>query len=151
MLEECNVSCIVSLPIGVFVNAGASLKTNLLFFTKGQPTESIWYYDLADIKVNKSSPFTLKHFEEFFHLLPHRGLSSRSWITTREEITLKDFDLKASNPHEPVDSKNESAQEIIAMIESEARLVSQILTEMRAENWNGLGDKLDEQRIIGDN
>lgn len=35
-LSECDLWCIVSLPQSVFVNAGASSKTNLLFFTKGQ-------------------------------------------------------------------------------------------------------------------
>ena len=55
----------VSLPGGVFTAAGAGVKTNLLFFTKGQPTRRIWYYDLSDIKVGKKTPLTLKHFEEF--------------------------------------------------------------------------------------
>lgn len=42
LLDECDLWCIVSLPAGAFVNAGAGVKTNLLFFTKGQPTERIW-------------------------------------------------------------------------------------------------------------
>ena len=41
------------------------MKTNLLFFTKGKPTEKIWYYDLSDVKVGKKMPLTLKHFEDF--------------------------------------------------------------------------------------
>ena len=35
LLDECDLWCIVSLPAGAFVNAGAGVKTNLLFFTKG--------------------------------------------------------------------------------------------------------------------
>lgn len=71
LLDECNVWCIVSLPAGVFTAAGAGVKTNLLFFTKGQPTRKIWYYDLSDVRVGKRTPLTLQHFEEFFRLLPH--------------------------------------------------------------------------------
>jgi type I restriction enzyme M protein len=56
---------VLSLPGGVFSTAGAGVKTNLLFFTKGQPTERIWYYDLSNVKVGKKSPLTLKHFEDF--------------------------------------------------------------------------------------
>jgi type I restriction enzyme M protein len=56
LLNECNVWCIVSLPAGVFTAAGAGVKTNLVFFTKGEPTESIWYYDLSDVKVTKKNP-----------------------------------------------------------------------------------------------
>ena len=53
LLEECDLWCLVSLPSGVFTQAGAGVKTNLLFFTKGSPTERVWYYDLSDVKVTK--------------------------------------------------------------------------------------------------
>ncbi len=79
LLEECNVWCIVSLPGGVFTSAGAGVKTNLMFFTKGEQTESIWYFDLSDIKVGKKTPLTKTHFDELFQLLPTRGDSERSW------------------------------------------------------------------------
>ena len=79
LLEECNVWCIVSLPGGVFTSAGAGVKTNLMFFTKGEQTESIWYFDLSDIKVGKKTPLTKTHFDDLFQLLPTRGDSERSW------------------------------------------------------------------------
>lgn len=79
LLEECNVWCIISLPGGVFSSAGAGVKTNLMFFTKGQPTESIWYYDLSDLKIGKRTPITSQHFAEFMDLLPQREKSDRSW------------------------------------------------------------------------
>jgi type I restriction enzyme M protein len=62
LLDECEVWCIVSLPGGVFSAAGAGVKTNLVFFTKGRKTERIWYYDLSQVKVGKKSPMTLGHF-----------------------------------------------------------------------------------------
>jgi type I restriction enzyme M protein len=62
LLDECDVWCIVSLPGGVFSAAGAGVKTNLVFFTKGRKTKSIWYYDLSQVKVGKKSPMTLAHF-----------------------------------------------------------------------------------------
>lgn len=62
LVDECALWAIVSLPGGVFVGAGAAVKTNLLFFTKGQKTEKIWYYDLTHVKVGKKSPLTLAHF-----------------------------------------------------------------------------------------
>jgi len=62
LLDECELWCIVSLPGGVFSTAGAGVKTNLLFFTKGKKTERIWYYDLSHVKTGKKSPMTLAHF-----------------------------------------------------------------------------------------
>ncbi|MDR2014759.1 MAG: N-6 DNA methylase [Azoarcus sp.] len=62
LLDECDLWAIVSLPGGVFSTAGAGVKTNLLFFTKGRKTERIWYYDLSSVKVGKKTPLTLAHF-----------------------------------------------------------------------------------------
>lgn len=79
LTDECNLWCILSLPGGVFSAAGAGVKTNLLFFTKGKPTKKIWYYDLSDVKVGKKTPLTLKHFEDFAAKLATREDSARSW------------------------------------------------------------------------
>lgn len=62
LVDECSLWCIISLPGGVFSTAGAGVKTNLLFFTKGNKTDNIWYYDLSHIKVGKKTPMTLALF-----------------------------------------------------------------------------------------
>jgi type I restriction enzyme M protein len=62
LVDECDLWAILSLPGGVFSAAGAGVKTNLLFFTKGRKTERIWYYDLSQEKVGKKTPLTLAHF-----------------------------------------------------------------------------------------
>ena len=62
LVDECDLWAIVSLPGGVFSTAGAGVKTNLLFFTKGKKTEKTWYYDLSYVKVGKKTPLTLAHF-----------------------------------------------------------------------------------------
>jgi len=62
LTDECDLWAVVSLPGGVFSTAGAGVKTNLMFFTKGKKTERIWYYDLSWVKVGKKTPLTLAHF-----------------------------------------------------------------------------------------
>ncbi len=79
LLDDCNLWCVVSLPGGVFTQAGAGVKTNLLFFTKGEPTQAIWYYDLSDLKIAKKKPLTLEHFADFLKHLPDRSDSDASW------------------------------------------------------------------------
>jgi type I restriction enzyme M protein len=44
LMENCHLHTIVRLPNGVF-NPYTSIKTNLLFFTKGKPTDTIWFYE----------------------------------------------------------------------------------------------------------
>lgn len=43
LLQDCNLHTIIRLPNSVF-QPYASVATNLLFFTKGQPTQNVWYY-----------------------------------------------------------------------------------------------------------
>jgi type I restriction enzyme M protein len=93
LLDECEVSCIVSLPGGVFTAAGAGVKTNLVFFKKGPATERIWYYDLSDIKIGKKTPMTQAHFEEFLKHLANHADTDRSWtvdFTARRETAYEE-------------------------------------------------------------
>jgi len=85
LLDDCDLWCLVSLPGGVFTAAGAGVKTNLLFFTKGQPTRKIWYYDLSELKIRKKIPLMLKHFDDLLRLLPTRGDSELSWTVDMDE------------------------------------------------------------------
>jgi type I restriction enzyme M protein len=131
LLDDCDLWCIVSLPAGVFTAAGAGVKTNLAFFTRGGPTERIWYYDLSDIKVGKRTPLTLAHFEDFFRLLPTRGDSGRSWTVERKAIEEKNYDLKAVNPNAKADEDTRTPEEILDFIEAKGREVAEALAELR--------------------
>jgi type I restriction enzyme M protein len=131
LLDDCDLWCIVSLPPGTFVNAGAGVKANLLFFTKGKPTEKIWYYDLADIKVGKKTPLTAAHFEEFFRLLPNREESAQSWTVSRKEIEAKNYDLKAVNPNARSNEDTRTPDELMDLIEAKGREVAEALAGLR--------------------
>ena len=131
LLDDCDLWCLVSLPPGAFVNAGAGVKTNLLFFTRGGPTEKIWYYDLSQVKVGKKTPLTIAHFEEFFRLLPERADSEHSWTVTRAEIEARGFDLKAVNPHARSDEDTRTPAELLDVIDEKGREVAKAVAELR--------------------
>lgn len=65
LLKQCNLHTIIRLPNGVF-NPYTGIKSNLLFFTKGKPTETIWYYEHpypAGYKsYSKTKPIRLEEF-----------------------------------------------------------------------------------------
>lgn len=129
LLETCNLWCIISLPLGTFVNAGASVKTDILFFTKGRSTESIWYYDLSGIKLNKANPLTSEYFDDFFELLPHFANSERSWSVPRRQIERNGYDLKAVNPNFRVQQDSRGLDELVQLMEERQR---QIQTHLQA-------------------
>lgn len=131
LLDDCDLWCIISLPSGVFLAAGGGVKTNLLFFTKGKPTERIWYYDLSGEKVTKKQPLTLDKFEDFFKLLPTRADSDRSWTVTRQEIEAKGYDLKAVNPNAKSTQDTRTPEELLDLIEGKGREVAEALSILR--------------------
>jgi type I restriction enzyme M protein len=109
LLNECNLHTIVRLPKGVF-NPYTGIKTNLLFFTKGKPTEEIWYYEHPypeGVKnYNKSKPM---RFEEFTEEISWWGEESENyktrvenefaWKVSREEIEKRNYNLDIDNPY----------------------------------------------------
>ncbi|MGZ8915990.1 MAG: N-6 DNA methylase [Methylobacter sp.] len=66
LLRECNLHTVIRLPKGVFAPY-TTIKTNLLFFTKGKPTETIWFYEHpypAGYKsYSKTKPIDLREFK----------------------------------------------------------------------------------------
>ncbi len=131
LLDDCDLWCVISLPRGVFLTAGGRVKTNLLFFTKGKPTERIWYYDLSGVKVTKKQPLTLDKFEEFFKLLPTRAASDQSWTVTRDEIEAKNFDLRAVNPNAKNAEDTRTPEELLNLIEEKGREITEALAILR--------------------
>ncbi len=85
LLEECNLYCIISLPPGVFKVAGGNVKTNIIFFKKGEETKKIYYYDLSTLKVTKKKPMTLNHFDDFFVKYKDKKISKNSWFVDFKE------------------------------------------------------------------
>ena len=65
LLEGYNLHTILRLPTGIFYAAG--VKTNVLFFDKGQPTEDIWVYDYyTGVKHTLATkPMTRENLQDF--------------------------------------------------------------------------------------
>jgi type I restriction enzyme M protein len=119
LLDECNVWGIVSLPGGVFTQAGAGVKTNILFFSKGEATEKIWYYDLSSLNIRKRAPLSLAHFDHFFQVLPKRADSDYSWtvdIEARQE--------KARTEAAPLKREAQARQREMASLQQQLKKVA---------------------------
>ena len=66
--EDCSLHTVLRLPNGTFTPYSPGTKTNVIFFTKGYPTERVWIYDgrtnVPHI-TKKDRPLTAEHFAEF--------------------------------------------------------------------------------------
>jgi len=109
LLTECNLHTIVRLPNGVF-NPYTGIKTNLLFFTKGQPTEHIWYYEHpypAGVKsYSKTKPMKFSEFETEIAWWGNEadGFAAReeteqAWKVSIADIQARNYNLDIKNPH----------------------------------------------------
>ena len=109
LLTECNLHTIVRLPNGVF-NPYTSIKTNLLFFTKGTPTKQVWFYEHqypAGVKnYSKTRPMRIEEFtvEEDWWGSEADGFSARvenefAWKVSVAELQARNWNLDCKNPH----------------------------------------------------
>ena len=103
LLEDCNLHTILDLPSGVFTGAG--VKTVVLFFTKGEPTKKIWYYQV-DKHFTKTSPLTEPDLEELISLQKTKEDSENSWSIDVESLDdACDLSVKNPNKVEVVDER----------------------------------------------
>ncbi len=110
LLDTCNLHTIVRLPNGVF-NPYTGIRTNLLFFAKGRPTEEVWYYEHPYPKgaksYNKGKPIRIAEFkpEKAWWGKPdkHGRYSTRketdhAWRVSIEDIKAGTYNLDLKNP-----------------------------------------------------
>ena len=83
LLEENNLHTIVRLPKDVFAPY-TNINTNLLFFTKGKPTQGVWFYRLE-------MPQGYKHFSKTKPMLYEHFAPVRAWWNNRRESDVSQY------------------------------------------------------------
>jgi type I restriction enzyme M protein len=117
LLENFNLHTILDCPQGTF--QGAGVKTVVLFFTKGEPTKKIWYYQLKPgRKMGKTNPLNDKDLEDFIELQKKFQDSDLSWEVDISKVNQKTWDLSVKNPNGNDEVIHRSPAEIIAEIEA---------------------------------
>lgn len=135
LLDECNLWAIISLPLGVFVNAGAGAKTDVLFFTKGEATQKVWYYDMTGFHVTRTKPLRFDDFADFFERLAldpddSGRVSERSWWRSIGEIKDSEYDLKAFNPNATNEVETRSVAELVSVIRDAQKAIDEGLSRL---------------------
>jgi len=88
LLENCNLHTVLDLPGGTFTGAG--VKTVVLFFEKGKPTQKVWYYQLnLDRNLGKTNPLNENDLAEFVELQKTFADSENSWTVNVADIAPK--------------------------------------------------------------
>jgi type I restriction enzyme M protein len=104
LLSDFNLHTIVRLPNGVF-NPYTGIRTNLLFFDAGKPTEEIWYYEHpyppGAKSYNKGKPIRIEEFEPEKAWWDNRVENEQAWCVSIDQIKAGNYNLDLKNPHNP--------------------------------------------------
>ena len=116
LLEECNLFAVLDLPQGSFIGTG--VKTVVLFFEKGKPSEKIWYYQLdVGRNLGKTNPLNEYDLGEFVEFSKTKKLSQKSWFLEIGKINSENWELTVNNPNRVEEIDNRTPKEIIEEIE----------------------------------
>jgi type I restriction enzyme M protein len=146
LLTECDLHTIVRLPNGVFAPY-TGIKTNLLFFTKGRPTQAIWYYEHpyppGAKSYNKTKPIRIEEFEaekawwgSEADGFAARVENERAWRVGIDAIRAAGFNLDQKNPHaaEAVSHDPDELLRDYARLQAEAQALRDQLKAILAES-----------------
>jgi type I restriction enzyme M protein len=140
LLEECNLHTIVRLPNGVF-NPYTSIKTNLLFFTKGEPTQEIWFYEHpyppGYKSYSKTKPIRIEEFEPEKAWWHNRVENEFAWKVPVEVIKAMGYNLDIKNPYREKE-KHRDLETMLAEYQELMAGVSETRNLLKAELMNAL-------------
>ena len=136
LLEDCNLHTIVRLPNSVF-QPYASVATNLLFFTKGEPTQKIWYYQHKLPEgykaYSKTKPIQLTEFDTLKQWWTNREANGQAWQVDIETIKANGHNLDIKNPHQQEEEKQYSSSELLDLLHHSFAKGDELLAQLRKE------------------
>ncbi len=134
LLKECNLHTIIRLPNSVF-QPYATVATNLLFFTKGEPTKEIWYYEHrlpeGQKSYSKTKPIKEKEFAPIKKWWNNRKESEVCWKVGIDEIEKRNFDLDIKNSTKPEEEIVYSSTELMQMLEKSFATSNDLLNKLQ--------------------
>ncbi len=130
LLTNFNLFAVLDCPSGTF--QGAGVKTVVLFFRKGEPTQKIWYYQLDPKRsLGKTSPLSDSDLSEFVALSKTLSDSEQSWSLDINSIDLKTYDLSVRNPNRVTEIIYRDVNEVIDELEELDRVSTEMLEKIR--------------------
>lgn len=140
LLSEFNLHTILRLPTGIFYANG--VKANVLFFTKGQPTKEVWFYDYrTGIKHTLANNKLERHHLDDFVTCYHNRQETFDAQTnpqgrwrkyTIEEITARDKTslditwIKQNNNHD-----DRTLSELMTDIKDKSQTISNAVSQLQ--------------------
>ena len=134
-LEQCNVHTIVRLPNSVF-QPYASVATNLLFFTKGEPTKEIFYWEHklpeGQKSYSKTKPIQKKEFDSLKAWWNNRLENEQAWKVGIDVLKNNGYNLDIKNPFVKDEEFVYSTSQILQMLGDSFAKSESLLNELKS-------------------
>lgn len=135
-LTQCNVHTIVRLPNSVF-QPYASVATNLLFFTKGEPTKEIWYWEHklpeGQKSYSKTKPIQKSEFASLKEWWGKRVENEKAWRVPVEKIAENGWNLDIKNPFVKEEEVTHTTGELLQMLSDSFKKSDELINELKKE------------------
>ena len=135
LLKEFNLHTIVRLPQGVFAPY-TDIPANLLFFERGGPTQSIWYYELplpeGRKKYSKTAPLQFDEFAPVLAWWAQREEGPQAWQVSAADIVASNYNLDRKNPNAKAGLEYADPKDLIASMRGHEAEVMRLLGEIEA-------------------
>lgn len=135
-LKECNVHTIVRLPNSVF-QPYASVATNLLFFTKGEPTKEIWYWEHklpeGQKSYSKTKPIQKSEFASLLAWWNKRRENEQAWRVPIERIAEGGWNLDIKNPFVQEAEASYTTAELLSLLHTSFAKSEQLLQSLKQD------------------
>lgn len=135
-LETSTLHTIVRLPNSVF-QPYASVATNLLFFTKGEPTKEIWYWEHQvpeGVKAySKTKPIQAAEFNSLKEWWQNRQESDQAWKVSIDTLTANGYNLDIKNPHVKEVPHTYTSAELLELLHQSFQKSDGLLQSLRKE------------------
>ena len=133
-LEQCNVHTIVRLPNSVF-QPYASVATNLLFFTKGEPTKEIWYWEHklpeGQKSYSKTKPIQKNEFDSLKDWWNNRAENEQAWKVGINTLKGNGFNLDIKNPFVKEEEVTHTTSELLDMLSESFKKSDELIEELK--------------------
>jgi len=140
LLTDCNLHTIVRLPNSVF-QPYASVATNLLFFTKGESTKEVWYWEhrLPEGKkaYSKTKPIKISEFDTLKEWWNNREENEQAWKVDIQTIKDNGYNLDIKNPHKEEEEELHSSAELLDMLHNSFAKSEELLEQLKRELVHG--------------
>ncbi len=125
----------------IVFNPYTSIKTNLLFFTKGEPTKTIWFYEhpypAGAKSYSKTKPLRIEEFAPEKKWWQKRKETDQAWKVPLTEIKDRAYNLDIKNPRAIEDGPGD-ADTLLQEYKQAAAEAAKIRDMLRDELANAL-------------